>query len=187
MDAHDWFRSAIKGKNKDALLGTECYLSGPIEHEDDNLPDWRPPVIKTLTERFGINVHDPAHDEKQQRAAKLETAIEAGDFDTAEQIATCFVKKDLAIIDRCDFLVVYNPYKVPTTGTPCEVHHAVQIKKPVMIVCPEGKKNVSRWYMGYLRHRYLFGSWGDLYEYLDGVDRYKEYKNHRWWVVYGLV
>ena len=187
MTTTDWRRKAIKGKESGALKDRVLYLSSPIQFEDIKRPDWKTSVVETLTSRFGIAVHDPAKDEKQKRATQLETAIQEGNFDEAEEIATCFVKKDLAIIDRCDFLVAYNPLGVPTTGVPCEVHHAVSLKKPVMIVCPEGKKNVSRWYMGYLRHRYLFGDWDSLYEYLDSVNKYKEFANHRWWVVYGMV
>lgn len=175
------------GKITGILKNTSVYLSGPIEFEDESKPNWRLPVIEELTKRFGINVHDPSADEKQKRATDLKRAIEKGDFDLAENIASCFVKKDLGILDRQDFLIAYNPKGVPTTGTPCEVHHATQLKKPVMIVCPEGKKHVSKWYMGYVRHRYLFGSWDELYEYLDDVNQGKEYNNHRWWIVYGLV
>lgn len=162
------------------------YLSAPIEFENGR-SEWRKPAITYLTEKFGIDVFDPSVDEKQKRAERLEKAVEQGNFDEVEKIATTFAKKDLGVIDRSDFLVAYNPYKVPTTGTPCEVHHAIQLKKPVMIVCPEGKKFASRWYFGNIRHRYIFGSWKDLYSYLDEVDQFKHKDNHRWWMVYKMV
>lgn len=176
----------MKADRKGALKGSKLYLSGPIEF-DNNKVNWRPDVVKYLEDIFGIDVFDPSVDEKQKRADILDAALESSDFDTVEEIATSFVKKDLSVIDRSDFLIAYNPHGVPTTGTPCEVHHAVQLKKPVMIVCPEGKKMASKWYWGYIRHRYIFGSWDNLYEYLVEVDQYKHRDNHRWWYVYNMV
>ena len=167
------------------LEGVRCYLSQPIEHSTGM--NWKSDVIKYLTDEFGINVFDPQADEKQKRAELLEAAMETGDFDEAERVATSFVKKDLAEIDRTDFLIAYNPHKVCTTGVPCEVHHAVQLKKPVQIVCPQGKKSAARWYFGYIRHRYIYGAWSDLYAYLKEVDEGKHMDNHRWWYVYDMV
>lgn len=176
-----------KMNQQGALKNSKVYLSGPIEHENQNQPDWRLPVIKELTDRFGIDVFDPSKDEKQKRATLLESAIEKGNYEEVEKIAKSFVRKDLGEIDRRDFLICYNPYKVPTTGTPCEVHHCQNLKKPVLIVCPEGKKYASRWYFGYVKHQYIFGSWEDCYSYLKEVDEYKHKDNHRWWLVYGMV
>jgi len=170
-----------------ALKGAKMYLSLPIEHTNEGDNDWRPEVKHHLTESFGIDVFDPLADEKQKRATVLRAAMEKEDFDQVEEIATAFVKKDLGKIDRSDFLIAYNPKGVPTTGVPCEVHHAVQLKKPVMIVCPDGKRAASLWYWGYIRHEYIFGSWADLYEYLEEVDQFKHRDNHRWWFVYRMV
>lgn len=172
--------------NKGALLNSKMYLSAPIEYEKVT-EDWRKPVKDYLTNRFGINVFDPAADEKHKINDVLEPALDKGDFDLVERIATAFVKKGMSEIDRSDFLVLYNPRGVPTTGCPCEVHHAVQLKKPVLIVSPQGKHAASKWYFGYIRHRYIFGSWQELYDYLQEVDEYKHKDNHRWWYVYKMV
>ncbi len=169
------------------LKDTKCYLSHPIQFQNMGDPNWKPEVIKDLTTLFGINVFDPQADEKQKRAALLKSSMEKGDFDIVEEVATAFSKKDLAEIDRTDFLVAYNPYKVCTIGVPCEVHHAIQLKKPVLIVCPQGKQFAGIWYFGNIRHRYIYGSWQDLYAYLREVDEGKQKDNHRWWYVYKMV
>jgi len=170
-----------------ALKGSKVYLSGPIENEDMNKADWRPPVIKVLSERFGIKVHDPSTDEKQGRAPLLVKALEDERYDDAEAVARLFVKKDFTLIGQSNFLIAYAPKGIVTTGTPCEVHYAVNDKKPVMVVCPEGKKYAPRWYFGNIRHRYIFGSWDDLYEYLQEVDEGEHKGNHRWWYVYDMI
>jgi hypothetical protein len=163
------------------------YLSSPIEFSyslDDN---WRESVTDTLTKKFQINVFDPFADEKQKQTTYIEKALEVEDFDEVERITTRFVKKDFGVIDRCDFLIAYNPRGIPSTGIPCEVHHALQIKKPVMIVCPQGKKFAALWYFGNMRHQYIFGHWNDLYQYLQEVDSYQHRDNHRWWYVYKMI
>ena len=170
-----------------ALQDSTVYLSGPIEFEDTSKPDWRPPVIEVLSKRFGINVHDPSTDEKQGRAPLLVKALAEERYDDAEKIARLFVKKDLVLIDHSHFLIAYAPRGVATTGTPCETHYAVNAKKPVFVVCEEGKRFAPRWYFGNLRHRYIYGSWDELYEYLQEVDDGKHKDNHRWWFVYEMI
>lgn len=170
-----------------ALEGKSCYLAGPIEHEDPNLPNWRPAVVRELRERFGLNPFDPSADEKQKRKDVLDEALANEDYDLVEEIARQFVKKDLSVIDRSDVLIACLPYRVATSGTNCEIHHSVQLKKPTLIVCPEGKNKSSLWFFGYIRHRYIYGSWDGLYDYLQEVDEYKHRDNHRWWYVYNMV
>ena len=170
-----------------ALKSSRLYLSGPIEYEDESKPDWRPPVIKVLTDRFGIDVHDPSTDEKQGRAPLLVKALEEERYEDAEKVARIFVKKDFTVIAHSHFLIAYAPRGVVTTGTPCEVHYAVNDKKPVMVVCPEGKKYAPRWYFGNIRHQYIYGSWDECYDYLQEVDDRKHTDNHRWWFVYDMI
>lgn len=167
------------------LENKQIYLAGPIEF--DLSENWRVPVLDVLTNRFKINVFDPSIDEKQNKAKLIDKALEEGNYDEVECIARQFVKKDLGTIQRSSALIACNLFKVPTTGTPTEVMHAVNLKQPVMIVCPQGKKFASRWYFGCIKHQYIFGSWNELYDYLDEVDRGLHKNNHRWAFVYDLV
>ena len=169
------------------LNNTKMYLSSPLQFDDNTKPNWRPEVVAALSERFGINVHDPTINEKQVRAVDLDNALESGDFNTVEKIARAFTKRDFAEIDRCDFLVACHGHKISSIGVPCEVHHAIQLKKPVCIVCPEGKRFAGKWYFGNVKHQYIFGNWNDLYAYLQEVDLGLHKDNHRWHYVCGVV
>lgn len=169
-----------------ALYESKCYLSSPIER-DSFINNWRPDVINQLTDRFGIQVHDPSQDIKQHLVGELNQATEDENYDEVERIATLFTKGDLSKIDRCDFLIAAVFKDIPSVGVPCEVVHAIGIKKPVMIVSLPTKQACPKWYFGNMRHRYIFGSWNELFDYLQEVDEFKHRDNHRWWYTYGMI
>lgn len=168
------------------LKNTKAYLSGPIEYDNDGL-NWRTKPKEMLTDAFGINLFDPFEDPKQQWVPAIQEAKEKLDYDAMETIARRFVRKDLAMVDRADFIIAYLPYRVPTTGTHHEIIMANDNKKPVLLVCPEGKQHIPLWYRGFIPHQVTFGSWEELYMYLHEVDEGVHKDNNRWAFVYGLL
>lgn len=167
------------------LKGKRMYLSGPIEFDSEKT-NWREEPTQRLQE-MGVRVFDPYADPKQQKWQQLQTAREAKDFKTMRRVAKQFVRKDLNIVDRADFVVAYLPYKVPTTGTHHEIINSCNAKKPTLLVCPQGKEMVPIWYYGFVRPRYMFGSWNDLFAYLTAVDSGDHKKDWRWAFVYGRL
>jgi nucleoside 2-deoxyribosyltransferase len=168
------------------LKDKRCYLSGPIEHDTTRF-NWRVEPKDVLTNKFGINLFDPFADPKQQWVPILNSARENKDYETISQVAKNFVRKDLAMVDRADFLIAYLPKGVCTTGTHHEIILSNNAKKPTLLVCPEGKEHNPLWYFGFIPHTAIFGSWGDLYNYLEEVDKGDHKDNNRWHFVYGLV
>lgn len=170
---------------KPVLENTRCYLSGPIEH--GNGPDWRIGPKKVLTEEFRINLFDPFSDPKQQWVPLLNKARAEKNYDEMARIAANFVRKDLAVVDRQDFIISCLPYKVPTTGTHHEIINSVNAKKPTLLVCEQGKEFIPLWYYGFIPHEMMFGSWEECYAYLRSVNAGKHKDNNRWAYVYGMV
>jgi hypothetical protein len=168
-----------------ALKGARCYLSGPIEY--DAVPDWRVEPTTTLRRRFKAVVFDPAADEKQHAVPALKAARAIKDYDEMVRICRGFVRKDLCLVDRCDFLISCLPHGVPTAGSHHEIIVADNAKKPVLLVCPQGKELVPLWFYGFIPHECMFGGWGELWKYLEGVDRGEQRDNRRWSFVYGLI
>jgi hypothetical protein len=168
------------------LAGKRAYLSGAIEFGNPN-DNWREGPRKVLREEFNIDLFDPFEDPKQQWVEKLHKAREECDYNEMARIAEKFVHKDLSIVDECRFVVAYLPHKVCTTGTHHEIINSVNLKKPVMIVCPQGKQFTPLWYYGFIPHEFMFGSWGSLYTYLYEVDAGLHKENKRWRRVYDLV
>ena len=168
------------------LRGKHLYLSGPIENGDPT-SNWRVEPTNTLSGTFGLNVFDPNSDPKQKWLPELFDARDSCNFDKMAEIATKFVRKDLQIVQRTDILVAYLPKNVATTGTHKEIDEAWDNKIPVLFVCPQGKQYNPAWYFGYIKHKYMFGSFLDLYEYLWEVEDGKHQDDLRWAMVYGLI
>ena len=162
-----------------------CYLGGPITF--DIQENWRIEPIRVLTERFKIRVFDPFSDPKQQKSEELNEALQKKDYNLITNIAKSFVRKDLASVDRADFLISNLIYKIPTVGTHHEIINASNSKKPVMLVCEAGKQHISAWYYAFINHEKMFSLWEDLYLYLDEVNRGLHKEDDKWSYVYGLV
>jgi nucleoside 2-deoxyribosyltransferase len=167
------------------LKNFRVYLSGAIEFGDG--PNWRIEPKKNLTNRFGLHVFDPFDDPKQQWTSVLKKAREEADYKTIRKVAKNFVRKDLCLLDRSDFLIAYLPYAVPTTGSCHEIINSVNSKKPTLLVCNRPKEYLPFWYYGIVPHECMFGCWEDLYLYLEEVNDGKHKDNNRWHFIYGLV
>ncbi len=95
--------------------------------------------------------------------------------------------KDLTEVDHCDILIAKVDRNIPTTGTVEEIVSAWRNHKVVLLVCERGKKFIPAWFFGYIPHKYMFGSWEDLYTYLFEVDRGYYKDDFRWAYIYGLI
>jgi nucleoside 2-deoxyribosyltransferase len=180
--------SYLKISKSNPLHGTRCYLSGPIEFENQDGINWRDEPKRILTDRFGINVFDPHGDPKQQWVPELHRARIEKRYDDMAKIARKFVRKDLAMVDRADFLIAYLPHKVPTTGTHHEIINSNNAKKPTLLVTNSGDLGyIPVWYFGFIPTECMFPNWKSLYEYLDAVNRGIHWHNNRWDFIYGKI
>ena len=167
------------------LKGKTCYLSGAIEHSEG--PNWRISPKEIFANEFKVNIFDPFEDPKQQWSDALKEAKNNNDYEEMRRISKCFVRKDLCLVDRSDFLIAYLPYKVPTTGTIHEIINSSNAKKPTLLVSNGNKASIPLWLWGFIPHEVMFGCWEDLYTYLREVDAGKHKDNNRWAFIYGLV
>ena len=178
--------------NREILAGKKCYLSGPIEasgytSSDQEFDNWRTEPTQVLEDWFDMSVFDPFEDTKQNRWEEINQAKRDKDYESLTKIARGFVLKDLSEVDHSDLIIAYVPKGVPTTGTTHEVINANDRKKPVLLVCPEGKENVPLWYYGFIDADCMFGSWHELYDFLDDINNMKLTDNTRFWRIYGLI
>jgi nucleoside 2-deoxyribosyltransferase len=172
-------------QNMNYLSEKNFYLSGPIEFGEEG--NWRIPVIDYLVNKFNIKVFDPFSDPKQQWVEKINYYKKEKNFDKLTDMAKQFVRKDLGMVDRCDALIAYVPYKIPTVGTHHEIINANNMKKPVMLVCPQGKENVPVWYFGCLNHNLFFSNWNELYDYLEEANKGAFINFNRWNFIYDII
>jgi len=168
------------------LENLRTYLSGPIEF-DATHHNWRTEPAEILRNRFKIDLYDPFADPKQQFSEELIQARKNRDFPAMQKIAGRFVSKDLSVVQRSDILIAYLPYKVPTTGTHEEIITSNRNKIVTLLVCPQGREFLPLWYYGYIKLKYMFDSWEDLYTYLDEVNNFQHTDDKRWAFAYGLL
>ena len=169
------------------LTGKRVYIGGPIEHSTSGA-NWRLEPKHRLISEFQINVFDPHEDPKQQWSPLLNEAREKKDYDLMHKIAKSFVRKDLAMVDRADFLISYLPYKVPTTGTHHEIINSANAKKPTLLVTDaDDIAYIPLWYYGFIPKEFMFSKWETLFEYLHEVNAGKYMSNNKWSFVYGLI
>lgn len=81
-----------------------CYLSGAIDY-DSASTNWRTEVIKQLTEKFQIKIFDPFNDPKQSKGPQLKKAKADRNKEVIKEIVGGFVRKDLGMVDRSDFII----------------------------------------------------------------------------------
>jgi hypothetical protein len=168
------------------LRNKRCYLSGPIQYAKDEF--WRSEPIHVLQSRFGIDLFDPFSDEKQKWTENILKAKEFNDTETLTSIAKQFVRKDLAMVDRSDFLIAYLPKGIQTVGTVHEIVNSNQSKKPTLLVVDTPTiMDIPLWYFGFIKTKYMFAGWKNLYEYLEEVDSGKHKDDNKWHLVYDLI
>ena len=168
------------------LQDTKAYLSGPIEFGSGE--NWRIEPIKKLKEKFGIDVFDPFSDPKQQWVGPLNEAKKNKDYQELSRIARLFVRKDLSIVDKSDFLIAYLPHKVPTTGTVHEVINKSNSKKPTLLVTDMNDMGcIPAWYFGFIPLEFIFPNWEELFEYLDKVNDMSVSVHNRWDLIRGYL
>jgi nucleoside 2-deoxyribosyltransferase len=169
------------------LKDRRVYLSGAIEH-DVTEHNWRTEPKNFLTQKFSINIFDPFDDPKQNLSSDLYKAREQGDVDTIMRIAKGFVRKDLCLVDRSDFLIAYLPYKIPTTGTVHEIINSNNAKKPTLLVTNlDNISYIPLWYFGFIPKEFMFAGWQSLFNYLTEVDEGMHKHNNRWSFIYGDI
>ena len=58
---------------------------------------------------------------------------------------------------------------------------AVQQKKPLLIVCEQGKSHLPNWMFGVMPHEHMFSNWDDLLQYIDDVNTGQDIKHYNRW------
>lgn len=159
------------------LKNKRVYLSSPIQFSHLHGQEWRTNLIKNLEKKYGLKVFDPTLDSKQSLREEVELYKKEERYDELRTIVRRFVREDLAIVDRTDIIVAVVPSGVPTTGVCHEIINSNNSKKLVLLVEGTAKNKIADWYFGFIRPEFMFGTWDELYKFLDDVNEGK-YKDH---------
>ena len=164
-------------KKQNKLLLKYAYLCGPIDRCPDDGRGWRDDITPKL-KKMGVVVLNPldkpsvgvALEDKENREARKKAKGEEG-FDEVASLMKEIRNIDLRMVDLSSFLIVYLDLNVYPTGIMEELFLANHQKKPVLIMCKQGKSKVPDWLFGAIPHETFFSSWESLLNYLRGVDK----------------
>jgi len=168
------------------LNGMRTYLAGAMDRVPDGGSGWRQKITPTLNE-FGITVLDPCDKpaevgiEDDKTRLVIDKYKRAGEFGKIRENYGVIRTLDLRCVDISDFIIASIDMDVHACGTYEEISVANSQKKPVLVWCQQGKECAPNWLFFMLPHQHIFGSLGDLIEYLSSVDSGKNKKHYKRW------
>lgn len=150
------------------------YLIGPIDADPNLGKSWRDEMEPFLT-NLGVRVFNPLNkpvedgSEVEQRELR-DKLLKEQRYDEFRVIMKRIRAIDLRFTDLADFLVVNFDMKIPMCGTFEEICTANRQRKPIIIMCPQGKHNLPQWLFAQLPHQLFFSSWEQVKVYLNHIN-----------------
>jgi hypothetical protein len=149
------------------LKNTMCYLCGPMDRVDDGGVGWRR-YITPILKGAGVGVLDPSD-------KPTHFALEDDSFRST--VNTLKVKGSFDEVKS----MMYMDIDSHMCGSYHEAFVSIQQKKPLLIVCKQGKENVPNWLFGVMPHEHMFSTFDDLIHYLGDVDSGWDKQHYNRW------
>lgn len=158
------------------LKNHTAFLSGAIDRCPNYGRIWREEITKFL-HSMEIGVLNPLdkpitnikYDEDENFVEKLNSLKLNEDFTSVSKLVKNIVRADLSLVDRSDFVILHINTNIFMCGSFTETSHAVLQRKPVIVHCEQGKKNIPNWLFGLCNHELFFSNWDELKEYIKMV------------------
>jgi len=158
------------------LAGMKCYLIGAMDRVADGGEGWRESITPFLRKK-GVFVFNPCDKPFVGRAseeeirAEVDVMLEQGRYDEIRPKYGDEIRgNDLRFVDESSFLICYTDLDVHPCGTYEELFEGNSDKKPVLVVCAQGKKHAPKWLFYALPHELIFDSFTDVKTYLNRID-----------------
>ena len=120
-------------------------------------------------------------EEGENTKLQLQTLIDNGQFEEAQNRMRKIRSYDLNLVDRSDFIVAHIIPNIASWGSAEELVTAVRMKKPTFISIEGGKKSVPFWILGMFPEKYIYNSIDEIIEMVKKIDSgEKEMDSNRW-------
>jgi hypothetical protein len=149
-------------------------LSGPMDEVSDNGAGWRS-MLTPILHQIGIGVFNPCDkptnegDESPEVKAEWAYLKENGRWDEYRTLIKPIIGVDLRMVDKSDFIILYINKEVHMCGSYHESAWAFLERKPVLVVCEQGKVNCPMFIFGLTPHEQIFDNFADMLLYLTKV------------------
>lgn len=178
---------------KNRLYGMRTYLVGAMENAPDGGVQWRERITPWLNSR-GVIVFNPCDkpcdvgSERPEDRVYRQQLLQEGRYDEAIADAGPLRPIDLRQVDISDFLIVNINVDYHACGTYEEITTANRQKKPIIIHCEQGKKNLPPWLFLMLgkAHNMVFSDWEETKDYLDYINSHPNPETLKRWVFFDL-
>ncbi len=163
--------------NKNLLRGTKCYLAGNLEYENwESSISWRESIKKDLAlmDIIALSPLDKVFKNFEQEQlglhTKLHKLLEQGDLRAVHNQMKSIRRRDLAMVDFCNFIIcVFNAGK-PTVGTVEELAIGLRANKKIFVVIPQGLSKIPLWLIGMLKPECFYNSLNEVLNHLKKID-----------------
>jgi hypothetical protein len=174
---------------KNILKGTRVYLAGNIQYGCQlHNSSWRE-EFKQKVDHLGIRCLDPRKkmfktftEEDPNWVATMKILLERGEYEDVHRQAKEVRRRDLAAIDRSDFLVIKYKADVPTIGTIEEIVTASRANKPMFLIIDGGIKNMPIWLCAIFKHSsWIYESIDEVIETLEKINSGEQEISNEYW------
>lgn len=169
------------------LKNCRVYLSSGMDRVPDGGVGWRE-AVTPLLQKLGMVVLNPCDkpiigsiESPESRQIRIE-AKKRGDYEFVAKEMSNIAHADLRMVDICDCVLLYLDTSVHYCGTYHETFVAAQQHKPIIVVCKNGVQDICCWLFGVLNHKLFFGSFDEMFEYLEHIDKDEEIDTLNKWV-----
>lgn len=182
--------NAFAKKPKGLLKDKTVYLIGAIDRAPDQGAGWRQTIQKILSEQFECNVYNPLEKPIQTGIEDEKSRIqrrkwkEDDNYDDLAREVKVIRRVDLRMVDKADFLICFIDLDIIFCGTMEEITLANRQKKPIIIFCKQGKKNLPDWLFGMMPHEMFFDTLDQVIEYLSKVNSGEDKRDFDRWVFF---
>lgn len=158
------------------LYNTRCLTIGPMEKDRDGGLSLRKKVQDELSplgikcwNHYNAPIHCSISEGDHELFSKLKSFRENGQFEEIAKFKQ-IRHNDLALIDKCDFVICQLDMDVLSCGTWEELFLANRHKKPILIYCEQGKKAIPLWMWWTLPVHYFYNSVDEIITMIKNID-----------------
>jgi hypothetical protein len=148
-----------------------------MDYAPDRGGPWRDMMTEFL-ESLNVIVLDPREKPIDGEVSELPENIdlrrhllETGRWDELAQLMKPIRGADLRCCDHADFVICYLNFEMKMCGTWEELFWINREKKPILIVCKQGKNEIPPWLYGVLPHQLMFSSFDEAKAYITHIDQ----------------
>jgi hypothetical protein len=140
----------------------------------DNGSQWREKITPCL-ESLGMIVYNPLHKpidigreeiSDKEICNKLKGEGRFEELSKEMHVVRCV---DLKCVDKCDVVLVNLDTSMQICGTYEEIFWANRLKRPVIIMCPQGLTAIPNWLYGTLDYHLFFDNWDNVKQYFINI------------------